>query len=112
MSSSCLTARGVSPSPHVFSRGKRFFSTSSTSWPASANQYAHAAPEGPAPTTSTSLSEPLTNTVSPIFPPATLAPAAPAAEGRQIRLARENDSAELDPASPVERSTVELARTE
>src|SRR5437763_4870073 len=54
MLSSSRTARGVSPSPHVFSRGKRFFSTSRTSWPASASQYAHAAPDGPPPTTSTS----------------------------------------------------------
>ena len=38
MSSSCLTARGVSPSPHVFSRGNGFFSTTVTSWPWRASQ--------------------------------------------------------------------------
>src|SRR4051812_6533884 len=54
MSASCLTARGVSPSPHVLSRGNVFFSTTSTSWPASASQYAVAAPAGPPPTTRTS----------------------------------------------------------
>ena len=47
MSSSWRTARGVSPSPQVFSRGKRFFSTTSTRWPASASQYPVAAPAGP-----------------------------------------------------------------
>src|SRR4051812_23062934 len=54
MSASCFTARGVSPSPQVFSRGNVLRSTTTTSWPASANQYAVAAPAGPPPTTSTS----------------------------------------------------------
>src|SRR4029079_1180193 len=54
MSLSCLTARGVSPSPQVFSRGNCLRSTHTTSWPASANQYDAAAPAGPPPTTSTS----------------------------------------------------------
>src|SRR3954468_4407991 len=54
MSSSCLTARGVRPSPHVLSRGNVFFSTHTTRWPAFANQYEVAAPEGPPPTTNTS----------------------------------------------------------
>src|SRR5919199_4434659 len=56
MSSSWRTARGVSPSPQVFSRGNCFFSTTITSWPASANQCAHADPAGPPPTTRTSCS--------------------------------------------------------
>ena len=34
ISMSCLTARGVSPSPHTFSRGNAVFSRSSTSSPA------------------------------------------------------------------------------
>jgi hypothetical protein len=38
MSSSWRTARGVNPSPQVFSLGYRFFSTTTTSWPASASQ--------------------------------------------------------------------------
>ena len=45
---------GVSPSPHVFSRGNCFLSTTRTRCPASASQCAAAAPEGPAPTTNTS----------------------------------------------------------
>ncbi len=54
MSSNWRTARGVRPSPHVFSRGNRFFSTTSTRWPARASQYPVAAPDGPPPTTSAS----------------------------------------------------------
>src|SRR5580700_8368828 len=54
MSASWRTARGVSPSPQVFSRGNSFFSTNTTSHPASASQYPHEAPAGPAPTTTTS----------------------------------------------------------
>ena len=54
MSCSWRTARGVSPSPQVFSRGKRFFSTTSTRRPRAASQNAAAAPDGPAPTTNTS----------------------------------------------------------
>src|SRR5262245_57044440 len=53
MSSSSCTARGVSPSPHVFSRGNRLRSTAMTSTPALANQYAAADPAGPPPTTTT-----------------------------------------------------------
>ena len=34
--------------------GEHFFSTTTTSWPARASQYAVAAPAGPPPTTSTS----------------------------------------------------------
>src|SRR6476646_7031138 len=63
MSVSCLTALGVSPSPQVFSRGKRFFSTTTTSWPASASQNAAAAPAGPPPTTSTSWRSSVTGPV-------------------------------------------------
>ena len=48
------TARGVSPSPQVFSRGKVLRSTTATSWPWRASQYAAAAPAGPPPMTSTS----------------------------------------------------------
>src|SRR5215469_6937969 len=58
MSVNWRTDRGVRPSPHVFSRGNTFFSTSTTSQPASASQYAHAEPEGPPPTTSTSCRRP------------------------------------------------------
>src|SRR5690349_3477290 len=54
MSSSCFTARGVRPSPQVFSRGKVLRSTTTTSWPWRASQYAAEAPAGPAPTTRTS----------------------------------------------------------
>src|SRR5580692_6645307 len=54
MSANWRTARGVSPSPQVFSRGNSFFSTTTTSHPASASQYPHEAPAGPAPTTTTS----------------------------------------------------------
>src|SRR5262245_51665150 len=54
MSASCLTARGVRPSPQVFSRGKVLRSTTATSCPCRANQYAADAPAGPAPTTRTS----------------------------------------------------------
>src|SRR4249919_3049564 len=54
MSMSCRTARGVSASPHVFSRGNVLRSTTHTSWPASASQYAVAAPAGPPPTIRTS----------------------------------------------------------
>ena len=53
MLSSCLTARGVSPSPQILSRGNADFSSSSTSMPALARWYAVAAPAGPAPTTIT-----------------------------------------------------------
>src|SRR5665811_1256439 len=53
MSMSCRTALGVSPSPQAFSRGYRFFSTSSTSTPRFASQNAAEAPPGPPPTTST-----------------------------------------------------------
>src|SRR5450759_5976910 len=53
-SSSWRTARGVSPSPHVLSRGNCLRSTTRTRWPASASQHAAAAPEGPPPTTNTS----------------------------------------------------------
>src|SRR4051794_7338159 len=54
MSASWRTARGVSPSPHVFSRGNVLRSTIVTSWPAWASQYPVAAPAGPPPTTRTS----------------------------------------------------------
>src|SRR4249919_3281871 len=54
MSCSCLTARGVRPSPQVFSRGNVLRSTTATSWPWRASQYAADAPAGPAPTTRTS----------------------------------------------------------
>src|SRR5947209_3940237 len=54
MSSIAFTARGVSPSPQVFSRGNSFFSTKTTSWPALASQYDVAAPDGPPPITRTS----------------------------------------------------------
>src|SRR5689334_21593642 len=54
MSSSCLTARGVRPSPQVFSRGKVLRSTTATSLSWRASQYAADAPAGPAPTTRTS----------------------------------------------------------
>src|SRR6187401_318746 len=54
MSCSCFTARGVRPSPQVFSRGKDLRSTTATSWPWRASQYAAEAPAGPAPTTRTS----------------------------------------------------------
>ena len=48
-------ARGVSPSPHVLSRGKTAASTSTTSSPARALHAAAADPAGPAPTTRTSV---------------------------------------------------------
>src|SRR5690349_10191306 len=48
-------ARGVSPSPHVLSRGNTAASTSTTSAPARAAHAAAADPAGPAPTTSTSV---------------------------------------------------------
>src|SRR3954469_22378917 len=51
---SALTPRGVSPSPHTFSRGKVAFSRTTTSRPARASQYAALDPAGPAPTTTTS----------------------------------------------------------
>src|SRR5262245_24549267 len=54
ISSSWCTARGVRPSPHVFSRGNVLPSTTTTSCPARASEYAVAAPAGPAPTTRTS----------------------------------------------------------
>src|SRR5436190_13170883 len=54
MSWSCLTARGVRPSPQVFSRGKRLRSTNTTSRPCSAAQYAAADPAGPPPMTNRS----------------------------------------------------------
>ncbi len=54
MSWSWRTDRGVRPSPHVFSRGKDLRSSSKTSWPALASQYAQDAPDGPAPITRTS----------------------------------------------------------
>src|SRR5690349_16257283 len=54
MSTSCLTARGVRPSPQTFSLGKADFSSSSTSSPALARWYAVVDPAGPAPTTITS----------------------------------------------------------
>ena len=56
MSTSVLTARGVSPSPQTFSRGNAVFSSSSTSSPAWASACAVAEPPGPAPTTMTSAS--------------------------------------------------------
>ena len=54
MATSWRTARGVSPSPQILSRGKADFSRSSTSTPAFARWYAALAPAGPAPTTMTS----------------------------------------------------------
>ena len=51
---SSATARGVSPSPHVLSRGNTAASASTTSSPARAAHAAAPAPAGPAPTTSTS----------------------------------------------------------
>ena len=48
------TARGVSPSPQVLSRGKTAASAITTSAPERAAQAAAADPAGPAPTTSTS----------------------------------------------------------
>ncbi len=56
MSISVFTARGVSPSPQTFSRGKEVFSSSSTSRPVWASAWAVALPPGPAPTTMTSAS--------------------------------------------------------
>src|SRR5699024_10547656 len=53
--SSSPIARGVSPSPHVLSRGKTAASARSTSAPWVAVHAAAAAPDGPAPTTSTSV---------------------------------------------------------
>src|SRR5687768_668534 len=54
MAWSWVTARGVRPSPHVFSRGNVFFSTITTSRPARPSQCPAAAPAGPPPMTSTS----------------------------------------------------------
>src|SRR5688572_13379983 len=54
MAWSWVTARGVRPSPHVFSRGNVFFSTITTSRPARASQCPAAAPAGPPPMTRTS----------------------------------------------------------
>src|SRR5579872_3046856 len=54
MAASWCTERGVSPSPQVLTRGNTFFSTRATDQPARASQCAHAAPLGPAPTTTTS----------------------------------------------------------
>ena len=48
MSWSWRTARGVSPSPQVFSRGNSLRSTTRTRCPSSASQYAAAAPDGSA----------------------------------------------------------------
>src|SRR6185437_3305530 len=45
---------GVNPSPQTFSRGNVVFSSTSTSSPAVASQYAALLPDGPAPTTMTS----------------------------------------------------------
>lgn len=56
------TARGVSPSPHTFSRGKRAFSRRITSTPARARWYAAEEPAGPAPTTITWASSPVRGT--------------------------------------------------
>ncbi|SKU00685.1 Uncharacterised protein [Mycobacteroides abscessus subsp. abscessus] len=52
--SSCSTARGVSPSPHVLSRGNTAESTRTTSRPERAAHAAAADPAGPAPTTTRS----------------------------------------------------------
>jgi NADH-quinone oxidoreductase subunit A len=54
MSAIWRTARGVSPSPQVFSLGSAFLSSRTTSHPALASQYAQLDPLGPAPTTITS----------------------------------------------------------
>src|SRR5262249_20963083 len=51
MSTRARVPRGVSPSPHTFSRGKVAFSRSRTSSPALASQYVALLPAGPAPTT-------------------------------------------------------------
>ena len=56
IATSCLTARGVSPSPQTFSRGNAVFSSTRTSRPCRARWYAVALPAGPAPTTMTSAS--------------------------------------------------------
>ena len=55
MSSSCLTARGVRPSPQVFSRGNFLRSTIVTSCPCLASQKPAAEPAGPPPMTRTSV---------------------------------------------------------
>src|SRR5690606_5585303 len=54
MARSWCTARGVSPSPQVLSRGKALRSSTQTSWPALASQKPAAAPAGPPPMTRTS----------------------------------------------------------
>ncbi len=56
ISMSARVPRGVSPSPQTFSRGNVVFSSSRTSSPAVASQYAALLPDGPAPTTMTSAS--------------------------------------------------------
>src|SRR3954469_8162930 len=56
ISSRTRSARGVSPSPQVLSRGKSALSSSRTSSPWRLRKCAAAEPPGPAPTTTTSCS--------------------------------------------------------